>query len=83
MRAHVEGVVVLDVIIDESGAVANARPSRSIPPLDGAALATVSQWRFVPSEANGKPVSVKTSLRVVFCCRWTESADCPGHDKKQ
>ena len=45
----------LEVVIDEDGSVDNARVLRSIPLLDEAALGAVSQWRFTPTELNGRP----------------------------
>ena len=43
--SRVQGVVIIEVIIDELGTIANARLLRSIPGLDEAALAAVSQWK--------------------------------------
>ena len=49
--ARVQGVVIIEAIIDEDGSVANARILRSIPMLDSAALSAVSQWKFTPTAA--------------------------------
>ena len=63
---HVQGVVIIEAIIDPSGAVANARILRSIPALDEAALSAVSLWQFTPTELNGATVAVRMTLTVNF-----------------
>jgi len=64
--ARVQGVVILETIIDEQGTIANARVLRSIPMLDSAALAAVSQWQFTPTLLNGNPVGVIMTVTVNF-----------------
>ena len=44
--SRVQGVVVVEVIIDELGIIANARILQSVPSLDEAALGAVSQWKY-------------------------------------
>ena len=64
--ARVQGVVIIEALIDESGAIANARVLRSIPVLDQAALAAVSRWRFTPTGVSGRPVAVTMTVTVNF-----------------
>ena len=64
--AHVQGVVIVEAIVDESGSIANARVLRSIPMLDEAALSAVSRWQFTGTNANGQPVSVLVTVTVNF-----------------
>ena len=64
--ARVQGVVIIEAVIDPSGAVTNAHVLRSIPLLDGAALGAVSQWQFTPTQVNGAPVSVIMTVTVNF-----------------
>src|SRR5262249_14312621 len=64
--ARVQGVVIIEALIDESGSVANARILRSIPSLDQAALGAVSQWRFATTELNGRPAGVIMTVTVNF-----------------
>lgn len=66
LAARVNGVVIIEAIIDESGTIANARILRSIPLLDNAALSAVSQWQFTPTELNGRPVPVVLTVTVNF-----------------
>ena len=64
--ARVQGVVIIEALIDPSGSIANARVLRSIPMLDEAALGAVSRWRFVPTQVNGAPASVLVTVTVNF-----------------
>jgi TonB family protein len=64
--ARVQGVVIIEALIDPSGNIANARVLRSIPMLDEAALGAVSRWRFTPTEVNGMPASVIMTVTVNF-----------------
>ncbi len=64
--AGVTGVVILEIRVDETGAVSGARIVRSIPMLDEAALATVKQWRYAPTLIEGRAVPVKMNVAVNF-----------------
>ncbi len=64
--ARVQGVVVLEVVINVDGAVENTRVVRSIPLLDEAALDAVRQWRFTPTLMNGQAVPVIMTVTVQF-----------------
>jgi len=65
-EAKVSGVVILEVIIDASGGVRNAKVLRSIPLLDQAALDAVQQWRFTPTLLNGVPQEVIMTVTMSF-----------------
>ena len=62
----VQGVVIVEALIDKTGHVASARILRSIPMLDAAALEAVRQWEYQPVLLNGAPVSVMMTLTVNF-----------------
>jgi TonB family protein len=64
--AGVSGVVVVEVLIDSAGDVAEAHILRSIPLLDQAALDAVKQWRFVPTLVNGEPRAAIMTVTVNF-----------------
>ncbi|HYT68601.1 MAG TPA: energy transducer TonB [Vicinamibacterales bacterium] len=64
--AHVQGVMIVEALVDANGKMANARILRSIPILDAAALDAVSQWEFTPTLLNGAPVSVIMTVTVNF-----------------
>jgi protein TonB len=67
--AHVEGVVILEVVIAEDGSIRDVQVLRSIPLLDGAAMEAVHQWRFTPTMLNGEPVPVVMTVTVAFRLR--------------
>ena len=64
--ARVQGVVILEAVLDASGSVESVRVLRSIPLLDQAALDAVRQWRFTPALLNGEPVPVVMTVTVNF-----------------
>jgi protein TonB len=64
--AGIQGVIILEIVIGEDGAVSNARVLRSIPPLDQAAIDAVRQWRFEPTLLNGVPTPVIMTATVNF-----------------
>lgn len=55
-RALGDGVVIVELAIDASGAVKDARVVRSAGGFDGAALDAARQWRFRPAQRAGAPV---------------------------
>ncbi len=67
--ARVEGEVVLEAIIDETGAVRNAKVIKSVPILDRAALDAVTRWRYSPTRLNGAAVAVAMTITVRFEAR--------------
>lgn len=64
--AKVQGLVILEVLIDGAGAVTDARVLKSIPELDMAALDAVKQWKYQPTTLNGKPVQTWATVTVSF-----------------
>jgi periplasmic protein TonB len=64
--SRVEGEVLLEATIDETGAVRNVVVRHSVPLLDRAAIEAVSQWRYSPTLLNGRPVSVIMQVGVKF-----------------
>ena len=70
IRARLEGVVVMDVVVGIDGKVANARVTRTLDPgLDEEALRAVKQWRFEPGKVEGKPVNVLVTIEMTFHLR--------------
>jgi len=65
-RAHVEGKVVLDCVIDTDGRVTDLRVVSGHPLLAGAALDAVRDWRYTPTRLNGQPVRVILTVTVKF-----------------
>ena len=64
--ARLQGVVIIEAIIDDTGRVAATRVLRSIPGLDDAAVSAVEQWEFTPPLLNGAPAPVTMTLTVNF-----------------
>jgi periplasmic protein TonB len=64
--AHVEGIVILEAVIDERGEVGRIKVLRSQPLLEQAAITAVQQWRYTPTLLNGVPVSVLMTITVNF-----------------
>jgi TonB family protein len=64
--AGVAGMVIVELLVDENGEVADAKIIRSVPMLDAAVLEAVRQWKYHPATVNGKPVRVLMSTNVTF-----------------
>lgn len=64
-EARVQGVVIVETIVDRNGNVRSAKVLKPLPMgLDEAALAAVRQWKFKPGTLEGKPVDVIFMLTV-------------------
>jgi periplasmic protein TonB len=66
MSARVDGVVILEALIDEQGRVDRVRVLKSVPLLDAAAVDAVRTWRYTPTLLNGVPVAVLMTVTVNF-----------------
>jgi protein TonB len=66
VAARIEGTVILEATIDETGTVVNVRVLRSIPLLDEAAIEAVLDWSYEPTLLNGSPVPILMSVSVTF-----------------
>ncbi len=67
--AHVQGVVILQVTVDEEGNVSDIRVLRGHPLLEEAAVQAVQQWKYSPTFLNGEPVPVTAAVTVIFSLR--------------
>ena len=66
-QGRVQGVVILQAIIDSVGNVSQVQVMKGLPlGLDESALETVRQWRFKPATLEGKPVAVYLNLLISF-----------------
>lgn len=66
-RANVQGVVVLQAVIDERGNVTDVRVLRGLPMgLEQAAIDAVRTWRYRPATLHGRPMKVYFNLTVNF-----------------
>ncbi|MEM9290176.1 MAG: TonB family protein [Acidobacteriota bacterium] len=66
-KARIQGVVIVEAIIDKEGDVTNVKVLKGLPMgLDQAAVTAIKKWKFKPATLNGKPVSVYYNLTVSF-----------------
>lgn len=65
-NARVEGIVILDAVIDVLGNVKDVTVIRSIPLLDQAAIDAVKQWKYEPPLVDGKATKVVMTVTVSF-----------------
>lgn len=67
-RNRWEGVVLLELTVDEEGRVAHVRvvESSGHPVLDAAAVAAIRQWQGRPARRAGRPVATQERLPVRF-----------------
>ena len=66
-KMRIEGVVLVEAVIDEAGNVVDARVLDDIGMGCGqAALVAIRSWRYEPATLNGRPVSVYLEVRVRF-----------------
>jgi periplasmic protein TonB len=66
VTAHVQGVVILEAVVDRDGRVEKVTVLRSIPLLDRAAIDAVQQWRYSPLLLNGEPERFVLTVTVSF-----------------
>jgi protein TonB len=68
-RARVQGIVVVEAVIDRDGAVAEVRVVADTTRFGGcaeAALRAVRAWRYRPAQLDGRPVAVRMTVTVTF-----------------
>jgi periplasmic protein TonB len=64
--ARIEGAVVVEALITESGTIENLRVISGNPLLIQSVIDAVKQWRYEPTLLNGDPVAVITTITVNF-----------------
>lgn len=67
--ARIQGIVMLEAVIDVDGRVDRIRVLRSVPMLDAAAIDAVKRWRYTPTLLNNVPVPVLMTITVSFTLR--------------
>lgn len=64
MQSWVQGIFIVEAVIDESGGVREVRTLRTpiltppCPALEDAVIAAVTEWRYKPATLDGNPVAV-------------------------
>ncbi|NOT26858.1 MAG: energy transducer TonB, partial [Acidobacteria bacterium] len=66
VRAAVEGVVILEAIVNREGRVEDVKVIRPIELLNRAAMNAVRQWRYEPLLINGEPAPFIVTVTVTF-----------------
>jgi TonB family protein len=69
MRAKIQGEVLVEVSVDASGFVTDARVVESLDPifgLDANAVEAARQWRFTPALLDGRPVPATARITLQF-----------------
>jgi periplasmic protein TonB len=66
IQTHMEGVVVVDAVIDEHGDVVEAKVVSGPPLLIQPALDAVRRWKYEPTYLNDEPVPVQLNVTVSF-----------------
>jgi TonB family protein len=72
MRRRLQGVVVLNCVVQTDGACSDIRVVRSLDMvfgLDQQAIASAREWRFRPGTRLGEPVPVQVTLEIAFSIR--------------
>jgi periplasmic protein TonB len=64
--AHISGTVVLHAVISKDGTVQQLKYVSGPALLMTAAMNAVREWRYRPTELNGQPVEVDTTIQVVY-----------------
>jgi len=67
VNARLQGIVILEAIVDRDGTVAEIKVLRSANPLlDREAVLAVKQWRYEPLVLNGKPERFVLTVTLSF-----------------
>src|ERR1700730_5292282 len=66
IQSVADGVVVLDVSLNDKGAITGSAVVRDIPSLTSAATSSIQSWKFSPASRQGKPVASVMRIAVAF-----------------
>jgi protein TonB len=66
IAAQVEGIVIIEAVVDENGRVVRAEVLQGVPILEGAALDAVRQWVYTPTLLDGVPTPIIMTVTVNF-----------------
>jgi protein TonB len=72
MQAKIQGVVLMEAVVQPDGTVGSVQVTRSLDQrfgLDQEAMRTIRQWRFLPGMRGNKPVAVRVAIEMTFTLR--------------
>lgn len=72
MQAKIQGVVLMEAVVQPDGTVGSVQVTRSLDArfgLDEEAMRTIRQWRFLPGMRGNKPVAVRVAIEMTFTLR--------------
>jgi TonB family protein len=64
---NIQGVVLIEFLLDAEGKVRQPRVLTSVPGLDEAAVDALQRWQFAPARKDGKAVAVTLKAPIAFC----------------
>ncbi|MGD0963847.1 MAG: TonB family protein [Candidatus Acidiferrales bacterium] len=65
-QAHIEGAVVVEILIEKSGRVGDVKVVSGPPALRQAAVDAVRRWKYQTTLLNGQPMAVRMSVTIRF-----------------
>ena len=65
-QTHMQGVVIIEAVLDEQGNVEEMKVVSGPPLLIQAALDAVKRWKYEPTYLNEQPVAVQLNVTVTF-----------------
>lgn len=65
-KKKIQGTVILSAVIDKDGAIKELKAVSGPKILQKSAIDAVRNWKYKPYLLNGKPVDVKTEIRVIY-----------------
>ena len=69
VAAHVEGLVILEAVVDAEGRVQAVKVLRSRGLLDKAAIEAVRQWQYAPLTLNGEKTPFVLTVTLNFALK--------------
>jgi protein TonB len=66
LQRGISGTVKLEALVNRDGTISEIKVLSGDPILAAAAKVAVSKWRFEPGTLNGRPISMKVPIGVVF-----------------
>jgi len=66
LQTHMQGVVMIDAVLDEKGNVQDMKIVSGPPLLYQAALNALGRWKYEPTYLNDQPVAVELVVTITF-----------------